>query len=391
MYEIYLDEYQGSEQELKEKVYSTLKSLNICEPEEWSVELVEYANPGKSSSEVIEELSKLPQFLTIKPLFEEWTIEKILNYIFLVIDVELEKKYLISFLLSHLYKVNRKFFLMLRYSWVTTILSDKLGQQTTADNPSVIMQLIVDGLYENDKILLSYIAEEGAKEEIDCFNSDENNQHYIQEITNVEESIDSYIKEYIYRLCNGIFFQLTSEAILKNFESSHFKTISEDPINKDVQKEVVKYILDMSQRSLKTRLEIKDERGGSRKRKGFTWDDEKKVEFYRAVESLPKIKSKLLWHHAFEKLNEEDFNYKYIDYLKTETAFKNVPEQLFRQAVRTWQKYKDSFINPTAEEKPFAFALKHALHLLGYSETKYSTMKKYYGEGKKLCKISNLD
>jgi len=292
MYEDYLDEYQCSEQELKEKIYSILKSLNNYESEEWSDELVESANPDKSSSEVIRELSKLPHFSSIKLLFEEWNREKILNYFFLALNVELEEKNLISLLLSHFHKVNQKFFLMLRYSMVTTILSDKLGQQTTADDPAMVQQFIMDGLVEKDKILLSYIAEEGATEEIENFYSDENNQHYIQEITNVEVLINSYIKEHLYRLCNGIFYQLTSEAILKNSESFHDKLILENPIEKDDRKEVVKYIVDMTQRSLKTRLEIKVGRGGSRKREGFTWDDEKKVEFYKAVESLPKVKPK---------------------------------------------------------------------------------------------------
>jgi len=35
-------------------------------------------------------------------------------------------------------------------------------------------------------------------------------------------------------------------------------------------------------------------------------------------------------------------------------------------------------------EKPLAFALNHALYLLDYPEAKFSTMRRYYGEGKKM-------
>ena len=88
--------------------------------------------------------------------------------------------------------------------------------------------------------------------------------------------------------------------------------------------------------------------------------------------------------------NDKDFNYKIIDYLKTETPFKEVSQELFRDAVKTWKKNNYNGSKPAAHENPFAFTLYHALKILGYPETKFSTIKLYYGHGKKLFENNDL-
>ncbi len=48
--------------------------------------------------------------------------------------------------------------------------------------------------------------------------------------------------------------------------------------------------------------------GGARKRKGFVWTDDKKIAFYRKVESQHKINNKSIWQYALDILIEQEFD-----------------------------------------------------------------------------------
>ncbi len=180
-------------------------------------------------------------------------------------------------------------------------------------------------------------------------------------------------------------------AFSKNLANSFSKFISElvdttnlQPLN--VGKIVKEDFLEKHSNVKRLKDVLKIKPGGARKRKGFTWTEENKILFYEAVINLPKIKGKSIWHYAFNELMEKDFHYTIISYLKTETEFRSVPE-LFDKAVKTWRKYKDSLENPTEEDNPDAFERLHALKLLDFPETKFSTMKRYFGDGKKLYNL----
>jgi hypothetical protein len=127
--------------------------------------------------------------------------------------------------------------------------------------------------------------------------------------------------------------------------------------------------------------------GGARERKGFVWSPEKKVAFYKEVESLPKHKGKSLWQFALDELIERGFEADTIARLKGRSYLKALPERLFDTAVKGWRKYlsDETWNEMKSDDKPRAFEFRHALHLLGYpDEFAYSTLETYYYEGKKL-------
>lgn len=293
--------------------------------------------------------------------------------------------------MRYFYKANRTYFLLLRYAIITQILTENLGKVPISKNPSVVQKLIFDGIYQDGDILVALIARDEAEKEIQSFYEDEANQEYIQKISDFEYAIYEYIKQNSYGFCSGSFMLATYLAISKNTDLIDREFNFDEPMTDKDRKAAISELMKVTLQITLNRIGIKDGRGGKREREGFVWNDQCKIEFYKTVGSLPKIKDKMLWDYAFEKLNEEDFNYNYIEYLRTETAFRDVPEFLFREAVKTWSKYKDSLTKPKPDEKPFVFALLHTLHLLNYPQTKISTMKRYYSNGKKLSKLNDLD
>jgi hypothetical protein len=127
--------------------------------------------------------------------------------------------------------------------------------------------------------------------------------------------------------------------------------------------------------------------GGARERKGFVWTHEKKVAFYKQVESLPKHKGKSIWQFVLEELTEQEFDSETIAWLKSRPFLKSLPEALLDGAIKMWRKYlsDESWDEIKPDEKPRAFDFRQALHLLGYpDEFMYSTLETYYYEGKKL-------
>jgi hypothetical protein len=127
--------------------------------------------------------------------------------------------------------------------------------------------------------------------------------------------------------------------------------------------------------------------GGARERKGFVWTPEKKVAFYKEVESLPKHKGKSIWQFVLDELIEQEFDTETIEWLKSRSYLKAIPEELFDSAVKTWRKYlpDESWSGMRPDDKPRAYEFRHVLHLLGYpDEFTYSTLETYYYEGKKL-------
>jgi hypothetical protein len=128
-------------------------------------------------------------------------------------------------------------------------------------------------------------------------------------------------------------------------------------------------------------------RGGRRERKGFVWTPEKKVAFYKEIEALPKHKGKSVWKFALEELIEQEFDSDTIAWLKSRSYLQPLPEKLLDEAIKAWRKYlpNESWNELRSDDKPRAFELRHAIHLLGYpDEFMHSTLETYYYEGKKL-------
>lgn len=127
--------------------------------------------------------------------------------------------------------------------------------------------------------------------------------------------------------------------------------------------------------------------GGHRERKGFIWTKDKKVEFYKKVESQPKINAYSIWQYSLDTLIEQEFDVDTITWLKSRPTLKDALPELFDEAVKTWRKYlmHESWDAIKPGEKPRAFEYRHALHLLHYPDKfAYSTLDTHYYTGKKL-------
>ena len=132
------------------------------------------------------------------------------------------------------------------------------------------------------------------------------------------------------------------------------------------------------------------------------WDEEKKAAFYKAVESLPKVKPKdrngekaeiSFWSYALDRLIEDEFDSLTTSQLKKHKGFTDIPESLFNKAVKTWRRYlpDENWKEMKKEDKPRAFEFLHALHRLGYpDEFTYSSLDTYYSRGKKIHKNSDF-
>lgn len=229
-----------------------------------------------------------------------------------------------------------------------------------------------------------------AKSLSDRFASDQSNKFFVEEINHFSNSLNDYLVENAAKEAYVAIFGLIMEVFGKFLSDVNEDSDVDQPMYVVEKKELLNLIQTFKQKITKERLGFK-KRGGSKKKEGFKWvDDKNKVEFYETVENLPKIKDKPMWEYAFFQLNENDFNFIYIEYLRTQTVFKEVPETIFRKAITTWRNYLDNFSNPKQEEKPKAFAFEYALHLLEFPETKYSSLNKYYSQGRKLSEINSL-
>ncbi len=148
----------------------------------------------------------------------------------------------------------------------------------------------------------------------------------------------------------------------------------------------IEEVIHIGRKKTKERLGIR--RGGGRLTNKFRWTPDNKRKFFEEVRDLPTVSGKSMWEYAFEALNNEDFNNRFIKYLRNRKEFREVPDPLFREAVNSWLKYKDSMTRIPPCEKPKAMAMKYAVHRLGFPDTKFSTLEKYFGEGKTLSKAT---
>jgi hypothetical protein len=127
--------------------------------------------------------------------------------------------------------------------------------------------------------------------------------------------------------------------------------------------------------------------GGARKRKGFVWKKNEKAAFYQAVISLPKKDNESCWTYALKVLIEHEFDPETIAWLISRPVLKDVPKQLFSEAVKIWRKYLEleNWDKMKQQEKPRAFEYQHALYLLNYpDEYTYKTLDTHFYAGKKV-------
>lgn len=383
MFEKYFVEFYVSEQELKENIFSSLKSLNELEPEKWSSELLEYADLNKSSQEILLSLSNtVPALSVINKLPPESELMECLRLVAIELSMILSSKHLEYYFMKHFYMFCSTYLLGFRYLLATEVLSEKLNKEPDY-SPDDIFTILTSKAFNPEPFPLVWNAAKEAHEETQRLFTDPDANEYVNYILDFERGIEKYIKDNSAFVVMESFIRLVNEAIAKNIGNALDNLQLENDISKTGISEVADLIMKIVRQKTKQRLELEG-RGGKRERQGFVWTHEHKVAFFLKVAGLPKIENKPMWDYAYSELMKKDFNSKIIDYIKTETAFKDVPEKLFRKAVSTWRNYQDNFERIKPDKKAKAFAYRYALLLLGYPYTKYSTINRYFGDGKRL-------
>jgi len=260
------------------------------------------------------------------------------------------------------------------------MIENRLGEQLKY-NGDLISDYLLNpyGRDEKDGRLMEMLAEE----EIDRVIQDERTgQLYLNAISSFEDNVEAQVKKAVPTVFSEIYFRLLTEAIMAS------APIIDDAIGRPGEfdpkffGEFVDTMMRRGRRFMNERLGIK--RGGKRLTKKFVWTDDRKREFFEKVSSLVHETGEPLWRFAYDELREKDFSYRIVDWLRTETPLKEVPNDLWTGAMKAWKGGENGFGRLEAPKTPEAFAMYHALHLLGYPETTYSTLKKYFGQGKKL-------
>jgi hypothetical protein len=126
--------------------------------------------------------------------------------------------------------------------------------------------------------------------------------------------------------------------------------------------------------------------GGARARKAkFVWDEDKALQFYQTVEALPRYgaDNRPMWEHAREVLRDNDYDHDTIQFLRSRPAFRDVPEELLKEAASVWRQYDERWDSLPPENSPLAFAFRHACHTLDFPYTAYNTVRTNYYKGKK--------
>ncbi len=104
MYEKHFAEFYVSEHELKEQIYATLENLIECSPEVWSTDILEYADPQKSSEDILRNLAeRIPQLKAKKDAFNALYTEESLREVALTLDSILTEIQLDFYCMRRLY------------------------------------------------------------------------------------------------------------------------------------------------------------------------------------------------------------------------------------------------------------------------------------------------
>jgi hypothetical protein len=382
MYEKAFVKFYGSEQQLKELIHNTLKSLNLLLPDKWSDKLIVYADPSKPSKEILYNLiANIPPIAELEELFEVTDVVEILRIVAVKLNNLLNFERFEYLSLNLIYTNFHSLFIANRYLLAVEFINKELRSKLIYDPDIVLDWLNLDNSKEKNltQTLTAVIA---ANEEISKLLQNEDAGPIYQELLlKNEQGIENYLKESFAGLFVIGFARLVIEAVTKGlpvFEK--YYNFEGDSIHK--LESLFKLFSKTENQLRSSRLGIK--RGGARKREGFAWKNENKKAFYQKVIGLPKINNRPMWQYALDELIEKDFDSQIVGYLKTKTPFKDVPPELFNEAIKTWKKYKDELISIKQKESPRAFEFRHAIHLLKYSKLSFSSAKNYFNEGKKL-------
>lgn len=99
------------------------------------------------------------------------------------------------------------------------------------------------------------------------------------------------------------------------------------------------------------------------------------------------MSKKSIWKYVFDELVDGDFASDVIEWLKERPIIKDIPDQLFDEAVSKWRKYNSVREIKLNGEKLRFFEYRLALFRLGFpDEFEFLTLDTYFKEGRLLAK-----
>lgn len=387
------------------RIHNALVELNKIEPSIWGAELLNLVKPEDSDDEVV---IKLIQHLPIidKPFKFEVPPRTLLSWVCYMVEMALNNQQCLAVLSQRMRLLTYEIRLFLHYAnalkLIYTVKTSNQVPTNIEDNLEFLRSAIlevygaevenyrdVEGFFYgskqflNDSILLGW-----------------NPMLHLQQIE-ADNFIEEQALEYAAQNINEIATQSMKQLIIEKMvllQQSAYKSKGEKPPS-GFERKSADNLGKLWRKRTAEKISLTPG-GNNRKSEGF-WSDERKIEFYRAVENLPKVKPKSLkgkkpevsfWEYALDKLIEDDFDSHTINLLKTHRDFRGKPTALLDKAIKTWRKYlsEGDWNEIRVEEKPRAFEYQHALHLLEFpTEAAYSSLETYYYKGKKLSENQN--
>lgn len=386
MYQKHFAEYYLSEKDLKAKINSILKNLNIFAPIEFSNDIIENINSNESTEVFLQNLMIfIPIIKNLEKDLSVLEAETRLRVVAINLDIILFTKRL-EYLLPKLIGMTFSSQLLgFRYIVASLIIEQTLAENLRYDSNAIIQNLMNPFNGENQTVS-KFSTAILAEEEISRITVNEKANIFFENlIENFEVSIENYVNQnlpdVIYETFNRIFF----EAVVTNLNFIAESFSLENSVVSENKSDLSKIISGIVRKGTSFRMGI--QRGGKREKKGFMWTKQNKISFYKQVMHLPKIADKPMWEYALNELMEKNFDFYIEEYLKNKTPFRDVPKKLFTEAIKIWKKYKDDLVNMKPQDKPRAFEFLHALYLLEYPQITFSTSVKYFTQGKKLSEF----
>lgn len=392
MFEKFIPFHLG-ETELKEKIFSRVKYLNEFYSEEWGEECLLLTNPTNNTNDIITYLvNRMPELHDTLPLVNEFSTVQLLRMIFVTIELNITAKSLKDNFIKQFALKSSDMLFGLRAIIVWQIM-ERYAPELIPENIEQQIEILLNPLLKDLELKIS--AMQFVNSAIDDLSKVEKLRPYYDDcVCYVETHIEKYLEANVTEYANEFQGRMFSEIL-----ATSLSVMGDIFQNKDMSEAIEpKYLMNTILNAVKqnTSRRFGFKRGGSRKKKGFTWNDERKIAFYHSVENLPKIKLKSrtgnnpevsFWDHALDKLIEAEFDSVTESQLKKLGDSKDIPQSLFKKAVRAWRKYlfNESWNEMIEQEKPLAFGYFHALYLLKYPvEATYSSLETYYYRGKKL-------
>ncbi len=226
-----------------------------------------------------------------------------------------------------------------------------------------------------------------AEEEIErVLTNEATRERFLDIVNRFDDRVEAQIEAALPDVTREFAFRLTTEAVISAAGIIEEAIGEESELDAKAFRGILDGIVRKGMRFTSERLGIT--RGGRRSTDKFVWNDDRKMEFFKTVMSLVHTNGKPLWKLAHEELVEKDFAYLIIQWLRSETDLKSAPTELWNNAIKVWKGHASDFSHLSPEKKPEAFAMYHAMDKLGFPQTAFSTLKKYFGEGRKLSGAS---